>query len=489
MQDSETLAPSAAKGDRDSIINPSSDAHPGEETPEELSWGGELRATLLLSWPLVLTQVAQFSYNTTDVIMMGWLGKDHLAAGSLATALFHPILLFGIGALTAVAPMAAQAIGAKDYASMRRTTRQGLWLAGILGLLLIALLYQSGTIYALIGQDPETYILSVGYLKYAAWGLLPALAMVALRGMVNAHSETAIILWITISGIFINAFGNYVLMFGNFGFPRLELEGAGIATSIVNLIGFLMLLVYVLVHKTYRSYEIFARFWKPDWPRFREMLRVGLPIGLMICSEVGMFSAATSMMGWLGRDALAAHAIALQCAGVAFMVPLGLSQAATIRAGLARGRESVVGMMRSGWIAIGLGTGFMVFTGALFLLIPNVLIGFFLDPSDPQNMIPFSLAVSYLAVAALFQLVDGAQAMSAGVLRGLGDTTVPMVVAVFGYWLCGLTTGYVLGFVLDWQGIGIWIGLATGLAVVAVILTIRFAMREKLGLTHGKMTA
>ena len=214
--------------------------------------------------------------------------------------------------------------------------------------------------------------------------------------------------------------GNYVLMFGNFGFPRLELSGAGISTSIVNTFVFIAVLAYVMVKRTYTQYDLFARFWKPDWPRFVEMLRIGVPIGLMVMVEVGLFSAATMLMGWLGKDALAAHTVAMQCAAFAFMVPLGLSQAATIRTGLAYGRRSRHGIRVSGWVSIIMGTSFMGITCGLFLTIPEDLIGLFLDPTDPQNRASFALAISYLGYAGLFQLVDGLQAMTSGTLRGLG---------------------------------------------------------------------
>jgi MATE family multidrug resistance protein len=478
MQKSESQMPDGIDGGTDIASGDSAI----ERSQDTLSWSQEFKATFTLALPLVLTQLAQMAYFTTDVIMMGWLGKDALAAGSLATALLHPIQLFGIGALTAVAPMAAQAIGAKDYTSVRRTARQGLWLTIILGALLILLLFQSEWIFARLGQEQEVYLQSSAYLYYASWSLFPSLGVVALRGMVNAHSEAAIILWITITGIFVNALGNYALMFGNFGFPRLELVGAGISTSFVNLVGFILLISYVAASKTYSSYNLFTNFWRPDWPRFMELLKVGVPIGLMITTEVGMFSAATALMGWLGQDALAAHAVALQCAAIAFMVPLGLSQATTIRVGLAQGSHNPLGVKRAGWISIVAGTGFMLFTGALFIIMPETLIGFYIDKSNPANTIPFALAVSYLAVAALFQLVDGAQAMSAAALRGLGDTKVPMIVGIIGYWGCGLATSYYLGFVLDWQGVGIWVGLAVGLAFVAIVLTSRFALRERYGL-------
>ncbi len=199
-------------------------------------------------------------------------------------------------------------------------------------------------------------------------------------------------------------------------------------------------------------------------------------------AEVGMFSVAGLFMGWLGTDELAAHAIALQLAAISFMVPMGLSHAATVRVGLAAGARNPDGVRKAGWMSIGLGTGFMALTAAAFLFLPESLIALFLDPALPQNKIPFALAVSYLGVAAMFQLADGAQVVSAAVLRGLGDTTVPMVGGILGYWGVGMTLAYSLGFIFEWRGLGIWIGLAAGLATVAVTLCARFALRERIAL-------
>ncbi len=455
-------------------------------TPDEkgsfISVGAEFRATLALAWPLVLTQVAQFSLQTTDVIMMGWLGRDHLAAGSLASALMHPLQVFGIGAVTAVAPMVAQAIGSNDTPSIRRTARQGIWIAFLIAVMLMMILFQGEQLFLLAGQERDTSAMSQTYLDYAAFALFPALGFLAMRGLVAAHSETAVILMITILSIFVNAAGNYVLMFGHFGFPRMELAGAGLSTAIVNCFVFAALLLYVAKRRTYAPYDLFARFWKPDWPRFWEMLRLGIPIGLMIMIEVGLFAAATMLMGWLGKDALAAHTVAMQCAAFAFMVPLGLSQATTIRTGLAYGRKSRYGVKVAGWVSIFMGTGFMVGTCCLFLTIPTFFISLFLDPSEAINRVPFGLAVTFLAYAGLFQIVDGLQAMTAGALRGLGDTRGPMLIALFGYWGCGFPIAYILGFQFGWEGEGIWAGLAIGLAVTGVILAFRFHHRERLGL-------
>jgi len=349
------------------------------------SWAQEIRATVRLAWPLVIAQLATMALHTTDVIMMGWLGPQYLAGGTLAMAYLYPFLMFGFGVLIAVSPMVAQAIGARQYRSVRRTTRQGLWVSLVLAAITIPLVLQAEWIFLMLGQEPSNAALAQSYLNYAVWLFIPALAFGVLRGLVSAHGHTGIILWITIAGIFVNAAGNYALMFGNFGFPRLELRGAGITTAFVNAAMVALLLLYVVTHRRLKRYAILVRFWKPDWPRFLAILRLGSPIGLMMTAEVGLFTAAAMLMGLIGTDELAAHAIAVQLAAIAFMVPLGISQATTIRVGLAYGRRHKADIGKAGWVSIGLATGFMISTCLLFWLVPELLIHRFLDPMRPEN--------------------------------------------------------------------------------------------------------
>lgn len=453
-------------------------------SPSNLTWQHEAKTTLILAWPLIASQLAQIGLGTTDVIMMTWLGPEHLAAGGLASSIMFLFLIFGIGVATAVSPLMAQAVGREDYRSVRRTIRQGFWVSILFATILVPFILQIEWIFALLGQDPKLGALAASYIQFAAFQFYPFLMFTVLRGFLSAHEDTKVVLVATIIGIFVNAFGNYALMFGNFGFPRLELAGAGISTIIVHSVTFLFALTYVLMRKRYQHYQLLLRFWRPDWQRFFEIIKVGTPIGFMLTAEVGMFSVAAVMMGWLGTDELAAHLIAIQLASISFMVPLGLSQATTVRVGLQYGRGSKQGVGLAGWTSIIMGTGFMAFTCLLFVSIPHLFVSLLLDPSKPENMLVFGLSVSYLAVAGLFQLVDGAQAMAAASLRGLSDTKIPMYAAIFGYWLMGMPIGYVLGFTFELRGIGIWLGLAGGLTIVAVILNLRFAMRERLGLVN-----
>ncbi len=454
--------------------------------PSVSSWKKELRATFTLAWPLVAAQLAGIALTATDVVMMGWLGPEELAAGSLATSVFFPLFVGGIGVVSATAPLIAQAIGAREGRSVRRTVRQGFWIAILATLLITPLVLSTGDFFRFIGQDPEIAALAETYLSTAVFMTLPAMAIIALRSLLAARGNSSVVLWISVLGIFVNAGGNYALMFGNFGLPRLELLGAGISTTIVHSIMFLAALGFVLTHRRYRRYYVLVRLWKPDWPRFFQMLRIGTPIGLTLVSEVGLFGVASIFMGLLGVPELAAHAVALQLASIAFMVPLGLSMATTVRVGLAYGANDPEAIRRAGWTSMALALGFMLIPFTLFILFPSALVGLYLNPANPENLASLTLAASYLGVAAAFQLVDGAQVIMAAALRGMSDTRTPMIIAIIGYWGVGLGTAWLYGFVLGWRGIGVWMGLAAGLAFVAIVLSARFAMRERLGLVLAK---
>jgi MATE family multidrug resistance protein len=448
-----------------------------------LGWGAEFGALFTLGWPLIVAQLAQISLLTTDVIMMGWLGPKYLAAGTLANALFICALLFGIGLVGAVAPMVAQALGAGDLRSIRRTVRQGIWVAIITGLALLPILWNIRPIYLFLGQDPELSAMAEYFVHYAVWLLFPSFLLIVFRSFLSAHGATRVILLITVAGVFVNAVCDYALMFGNWGFPRLELAGAGIATTTVNIVMLALMVAYIVTHRRFRRYHIFHHFFVADWPRFWEIWRIGMPIGLMLLAEVSMFTCASLLQGWIGQDSLAAHAIALQLSSITFMVPLGLSQATTVRIGLALGERNPEGIRKAGWTSLAVTLAFMASAGILFFLFPDELVRLFLSPNDPANAHALALATSYLLVAALFQLVDGTQVTMAAALRGLSDTNMPLVIALIGYWAIGFPVAYILGFPLGLQGVGVWFGLAAGLAATAIILVIRFAMRDRLGLT------
>ncbi|MGH8431418.1 MAG: MATE family efflux transporter, partial [Solimonas sp.] len=287
---------------------------------------------------------------------------------------------------------------------------------------------------------------------------------------------------IGLTAVAINALAAWCLIFGHLGMPRLELVGAGIATTLSNTLMFVALAVVLYADRKFRRYHLLGRFWRSDWPRFAELWHLGLPIGATLVFEVAVFNASTFLMGLIGADSIAAHSIALQIASLTFMVPLGLAQAATVRVGRAYGAHDIDGIGKAGWTAFVMGAGFMTLAAIAMVLIPRTLISAFIDLDAPANLPVVELAVSFLALAALFQLADGGQAVAAGMLRGLHDTRMPMVYAALGYWGVGLVLGVVLAFVVKLEGIGIWIGLAAGLTVVAILLIGRWLRRDRLGL-------
>ena len=444
----------------------------------------EIRATLALATPMVLTNLAQAAIAATDVALLGLAGTRPLAAGALGVNLITACLFFGTGVVTASSPMLSRALGAKSHAvrDVRRTVRQALWSCAALAVPFWLLLWQARAILILFGQDAGLAADAQGFVRAMMWGLLPALGFLALRSFMTALERPGWSLIVAALAVLFNGVINYALIFGAGPVPALGLVGAGIGSSIANLLMFVGMAVVVLRDRRFRRYRLFGRFWRADWPRFAALWRLGLPIAVTLTLEVTVFNAAVFLMGLIGTAALAAHAIAIQIAALSFMVPLGMAQAVTVRVAIASGRGDRAGVARAGWTTFVIGTGFMCVMAAVLLAVPRALVSAFIDVHDPANAEVVGLAVSFLAIAALFQVVDGAQAVGAGMLRGLHDTAWPMAYALFGYWVVGIGVGVWLGFYRDMGGIGVWIGLASGLAVVSVLMMTRWARRERLGL-------
>lgn len=453
--------------------------------PVARPWREETVATASLAGPLILTNLAQAAINATDVVLLGWLGARELAAASIGVNLYIAFLIFGMGLVMAASPIMAKQLGRRRHSlrEVRRTVRQAIWAAATICVPVWLVLWHAEPILRLLGQEPHLAEAAAHFIRPLMWGYLPALCYLVLRAYVAALERPAWALAVSVAGVIINTFLNYGLIFGVWGLPRLELFGAGLGSSITQTLMFLGMIVVVTRHRRFRRYRLFGRFWRADWPRYREVWRLGLPIALTLGLEVTVFNAAVFLMGLIGTDSLAAHAIAIQIASLTFMVPLGLSQAATVRVGLAYGRGDADGITRAGWTAFAMGTGFMTLTALVMYAFPHALVSLFLDERLPENRPVVPLAVSFLYVAALFQIFDGAQSVGAGMLRGLQDTKVPMIFAGFGYWAVGMGTAVWLGFGLGWQGIGIWTGLAAGLAIVSVLMLSRWLRRDTLRLT------
>lgn len=449
-------------------------------------WRAEARATLLLAYPLVLTNLAQSLVHATDVMLLGRVGARTLAAAALGVNLYIFCLIFGMGLLTAAAPMIAQERGrrANSVRDVRRTVRQAMWSAVLLVLPMWLFLWHARDVLVLLGQDEGLAADAQTFVRHLMWALLPQYLYLVLRNFLAALERPLLALAVAVGAVVLNVLVNSALIFGvpEIGLPPLGLAGAGIGSSIVVAFEFLVMVLIVNRQRRFRRYHLFGRWWRADWVRFRAVWRLGLPIALTLTFEVGIFNAAVLLMGLIGEESLAAHQIAIQIASLSFMVPMGLSQAVTVRVGYFHGARDPVGIARAGWISFALATGFMTLMALLMWAMPQALVGIFLDTQVAAKAGLVSLAVAFLGVAALFQIVDGAQAVGAGMLRGLGDTRVPMIFALFGYWAIGMGTAVLLGFGLDWEGVGIWSGLAAGLAAVSVLMIHRWVRRDRLGL-------
>ena len=441
---------------------------------ENNSWAAQVRATLALGIPLIGAQLAQLGIHTTDVVILGRLGAAHLAAIVLAGQFFFTIFIFGSGFATAVIPMVAQAYGRGDLVSVRRSVRMGMWVVLLYSLLTAPLFSYAEQILLYADQKPEVAALAHRYLAIAHWGLPPALLFMTLRGLVSAHGKAGIILWITILVLVVNAIFAYALVLGHFGLPALGMEGAAIVSFGVNTLSFVLIVIYVQSRPEMRRYELFVRFWRPDWPAFFEVLHLGLPIGLTILAEVSLFTVASLLMGSIGTIELAAHGIALQLTSIAFMFPYGLAQAATVRVGVAHGRGDHQGVRRASLAVIGVASLIALSGGVLFALVPTTLAGIFLDRQSPEAAQVLAYAGPLVIIAGIFQLVDGLQAIASGLLRGLKDTRVPMILALIAYWPIGFVCAWSFAFPLGLGGIGVWLGFLCGLAAAAILLNWRY---------------
>ncbi|KJV09760.1 hypothetical protein VZ95_09445 [Elstera litoralis] len=443
------------------------------------TWRAEGWAMLVLAAPVALGQLLQMGMNLTDMLVIGHLGKEPLAAAALAQGLWVFFWFFGMGLATVTAPMLAQAQGEGDTAGQARILRQGLGLNSVVGLGIALILGFSETLLLWLGQAPALAKEAGHYLDALRWSIPPLLLMTVVRNLLVTYHKANLSLAFTMGAFVVNAGLDLLLVFGgqSIGLPWIPafgLIGAGIATATGCWLMVGAMLVYIVTQAPFAALWRTGGAWRPEAVLWRRMLTLGLPISITMVMEVGLFAIAGLMMGWLGTDALAAHQIAILLASLTFMVPWGISQAATVRIAAAVGRGEPAAAAQAGWVAQGMGLAVMGSAAIVLWLVPYPLARQFLDAEAVANVAVLELAVTYLAVAALFQLFDGMQVIGTASLRGLSDTRVPMLFAVFGYWGVGLTTSYVLGFLLGWQGIGVWIGLATGLATVSFLMVWRF---------------
>lgn len=436
----------------------------------------EVKACLGLALPLAGAQLAQTVTAFVDTVMIGNLGSEALAAGALGGVIFAALSIIASAIVSAASPMVASAYGAGKIEKIGPVVHQGFWVCVILTVIVSPIFQQGETILTQAGQESAQAALAADYLHAIFWGFLPALGFNVLRSFVTALSESRCILIIVITGTLLNIIANYLLILGKFGFPALGLAGAGWASTFALTSMCVILAGYILSQKRFRVYQIWQGY-RFDRKITQELLKIGLPMGMLSAVEVGVFTVITLLIGSLGTISLAAHQIALQSASMTFTVPVGISLATTVRVGQFMGKADLKAARLAGYVGIGLGGMFMTTTALLFWLVPGLIVSLYLDTSQPENFAVLAQAKAFLGVAAMFQIFDGIQVCAVGALRGLKDTRMPMLIGIVAYWIIGLGVGSFLGLKLQLGGLGLWWGVALGLAVAAIILTWRFEQR------------
>ena len=434
----------------------------------------ESKQFLKLAIPLASAQVAQSMTGFFDTIMMGKLGAETLAAGGLASLTFFAILNTAAGIVMGVSPLIAEAYGAGKKTRIEKLARQGFWLVLLLSIPMMIIIAHFDSIMAQLGQAETTVTLANTYLDIILWCSFPALGFAMLRGVVSGLSHARPVMFIVIIGTIFNIIGNYILGFGKFGFPRLELAGLAIA-SVFALWGmFIALIIYMLRHPQLKTYRILDHLHQVKSSILWELSKTGVPIGIFIALELGLFTIVTYLMGVLGTEVLAAHQIVLQTIVVIFMIPLGMSYAATVRVGQWLGQKNPQGMEWAGYISIGMGLVFATVVTIAMLFFPQAIIGLYINLDDPNNAEIINLALPMLMVASLSQILDAVQKITYGALQGLQDTRIPLLLNIAAFWGVGLTTGYFLGFNFGLGGAGLWLGQSMGVAIAAILFLLRF---------------
>ena len=449
-------------------IDPASKAAPAHG-----HFARELSETLKLAVPMALTQLGQIAIMTTDLAWIGRLGNEAVAAAALANTVYFISFTFGMGLVSAVAPLAAQAFGARDPHRMRRSLRTGFWAALMISLPIMLFPVYGEEILLALGQAPSAARLAQNYLFGLVWGVIPALWFLAIRGFMGALNRPQPALWITLAAIPANGLLVYLLIYGEWGLPRLGLFGAGLATTTINFATFLAGLWFATRARPFKKYHVLRHVWRVDRPLLRQLTVLGAPISFSFLMEYGLFCTVALLMGLISTTALAAHQVALQVTAILFMVPFGISMAATVRVGHAIGRNDPDGVRRAGLVATLLGV-VLVAALTIAVVVGRFAIAQFFFGITAGAGVVVELTANLLLVGATFFITDSIQGIMAGALRGMNDTKVPLLFAAVSYWLIGFPVAWALGFWTDWGAIGVWIGLSCGTLVYASLLILRF---------------
>jgi len=434
----------------------------------------ESKLTLKLAFPLMIGQLSQMLLGVVDTVMVGHLGVTNLAALTFANAMFHVPFVFGMGLLTGVSVMTSNSRGAEDTAGARGSCRHGVYLATVLGLALFGIAWVISLNLHWFGQPPEVAARTPLFFQILMASAVPGLISIALKNHSDALNRPWPAFWIFLGGVAMNIFLNWVMIHGRLGCPVFGFEGAAWATLISRSAMMLAMFGWFIGSKRLREWMPHRWFRKPDWADVKSLLSVGFPASFHMLCEVSAFSLAGLVMGRFGPDAMAAHQIALTMAATAFMIPLGLSMALTVRLGEANGageQARLRPIVISGWM---LAVGYSVASAILFMLLGTFLASLFISSAGVIHM-----AAALLVIVGVFQIFDSLQVGSAGMLRGLKDARVPALMGFAAYWLVGLPVGAGLAFGAGMGPAGVWWGLATGLAVASVAMGARLWNRTR----------
>ena len=444
--------------------------------PKGKNHPAEIRRTMHLATPVIIGQLAVFSMNFVDTVMAGRLPDKEIALAALGIggAVWSSMLMFVLGTLMVVQPSVAQLDGAQMKSEAASQTRQALWIALVLGVPFWGLCYFSEPLLTWFRIDPLIVPQAASYLRAVSWGA-PGLSLVfLLRFFSEGTGNTWPTMFYGVAGALLNVPLNYVMMFGKLGFPALGTVGCGYATSIVIWLQFLLLALYIGMHRHYQPFALMSRLERPDWQKIWSLLRVGLPIAVAIFVEGSLFVGAALLIGRLGPAPAASHLIAINFSALMFMIPIGLSSAVSIRVGNAIGRKDMEAARYAGLIGILIILGFQTVSFTGMLVFPELIVRIYTD-----DLVVAPLAVSLLFYAAIFQYPDGLQMVAAGTLRGYKDTRMPMLYMIISFWIVGMTLGYNLTFGQGMGPAGMWIGMIAGLTVAAGLMLLRFNHTSK----------
>lgn len=433
-----------------------------------------IASTFQLAYPVMIGQLGIIMMGVVDSLMVGRIGAAPLAAASLGNGMAFIIMIIGIGLSYAVTPLVAIAVGAGKFEDCGIYFRQALLVNSVASIIIAILIFFAADLLQYFDQPEEVQVLATSYMKIIGLSSIPLLLYQSYKQFIEGLSVMRPAMIITLIANLVNAFANWLLIYGNLGFPRLELDGAGWATFISRLFMTITLMLFVMNNSFFKKYDVTFHYRSINWPMIKKILSLGLPSGMQYFFEVGAFSFAVIMVGWLGTKQLAAHQIALNLASISFMVVLGISVAGSIRVGNAVGMKDIAETRRAGFTAWLLGASVMSAAGIIFIVFRNYLPTLYVN-----DEVVISYASSLLIIAALFQISDGTQAVGIGILRGLTDVKIPTAITFIAYWIVGLPVGYLLGFTFDLGVQGVWIGLLMGLTTSAILLTLRFNSRSK----------